>query len=165
MTTNYARIGLDPGGTTGWALYQATMMPPVGNGAPEMIDEKWTCGQLGPEEHHTKLFTLLGMHHVQDYRVICESFEFRQGKQRDNINLMSKEYIGVAKLFGQERDLPVVFQTAGLAKPFVTDQKIKKMNLWVPGRKHSMDAMRHLIYYMVNREHRHDLIQCWRNLA
>lgn len=152
MITTY--LALDPGGTTGWVRYSPE--------APSLM--RFVTGQLGPEEHHERLYALLEREHTQKYTVICESFEFRQNKQRDNINLMSREYIGVVKLFRKERNVPVVFQTAGAAKGFVTDEKLKAMGLWVPGQKHAMDAMRHLVFYLVNVERRVDLIQSWKEL-
>jgi hypothetical protein len=80
----------------------------------------------------------------------------------------------VTKLFGQQRNVPVVLQTAGLAKGFIPDKtknglganaKLKVMGLYVPGKPHANDAMRHLIYYMVHREGRRDLIKSWRDLT
>lgn len=148
-------VALDPGGTTGWATYDDF------NGA-----DSFSLGQLEGDDHHLQLYDFLGHMQVQNFVVVCESFEFRQNRQRDNINLMSREYIGVTKLFAQERmGRPVVFQTAAMAKGFVTDEKLKAMGLWWRGKRHGMDAMRHLIYYMVNRERRHDLIQSWKGLA
>jgi hypothetical protein len=147
-------IALDPGGTTGWAVW--TM---EANG-----DMDWHLGQLGPEDHHELLYALLERETIHDFTVVCESFEFRQSRQRDNINLMSREYIGIAKLYEQERKNPVVFQTAAMAKSFVTDQKLKSMHLWHPGKKHAMDAMRHLVYYLVNKEKQYNLLESWEEL-
>lgn len=157
MSDVYKRvIGLDPGGTTGWATVSRTREP---------SDETWQFGQLGPNEHHEELFAFLEMSIVQETVIVCESFEFRQNRQRDNINLMSKEYIGVVKLLDQERNnVKTVFQTAAMAKGFVSDKKIKAMGLWQPGYKHAMDATRHAIYYLVNKENRTDLIKNWRTL-
>lgn len=148
-------IALDPGGTTGWATYT------------EYTDREpeWACAHIGPEEHHVDLYEFLEIQHCRNTTVVCESFEFRQNRQRDNINLMSREYIGIVKLFGKQRNVPVVFQTAGLAKGFVTDEKLKKMGLWAPGHKHAMDARRHLVYYMVNKLRRHDLVESWKDLV
>lgn len=151
-------IALDPGGTTGWALWEQHLAI---HGTAKDV---WNVGQMGPEDHHSDLYAHLERCHTHEFTVVCESFEFRQNRQRDNINLMSREYIGVTKLFGQERSTPVVFQTAARAKGFVTDQKLKAMGLWWPGNKHAMDAMRHLITYMVQKERRYDLIESWKNL-
>lgn len=149
-------VALDPGGTTGWASYTEYEDPAV---------MKFDWGQIGPEEHHLKLHNFLGLQQTDEFKIVCESFEFRQGKQRANINLISKEYIGIAKLFAAERlRSPVVFQTAGAAKGFVTDPKLKIMGLWVPGKQHARDALRHLLYYMITVERRVDLIKSWKEL-
>jgi hypothetical protein len=147
-------IALDPGGTTGWAMWR---------------DNHFTCGQIGPAEHHLALYEFLGREQTGELTVVCESFEFRQGKQRANIVLDSKEYIGVVKLFHEEQindgqDVKLHFQTAGQAKSFVSDEKLRKMGLYHTGMKHAMDAMRHLVTYMVNKERRYDLIESWKNL-
>ena len=129
-------IALDPGGTTGWAVWQGDQI---------------NVGHWGPDDHHLTLFDNLGFYQTSEYHIVCESFEYRQ-HARANVNLVSKEYIGIVKLFQQERmsKLPnqyVKFQTAAQAKGFVTDSKIKASHLWTPGMRHAMDAMRHLIYY------------------
>lgn len=102
---------------------------------------------------------------VSELIIVCESFQFRQGKQRAGIVLDSCEYIGVVKLFYQQRkkSLPNSFQldlrmqTAAQAKTFVTDDKIKKLGLWAPGQKHAMDAMRHLLFTLLQKEGRKDI--------
>lgn len=163
-------VALDPGGSTGWAMWQDKTMP-LGFGP----DNKFICGQFGPDDHHEELYAFLESMQTQDFKIVCESFEFRQHDNfRDNVNLMSREYIGVAKLFAKQRmSFPVVFQTAGAAKGFIPDKakhgleanaKLKVMELYVPGKKHAMDAMRHLVTYMVQKQTRHDLIQCWQKL-
>lgn len=155
-------LSLDPGGTTGYAVMSYDPSEPIDLLPP---NDGWYVGQLGPHEHHLELEQLLYRH--PNATIVCESFEFRQYRQRDNINLMSREYIGVVKLFGQRRgDLyPVVFQTAGAAKPFVTDEKLKVMGLWVPGQKHARDALRHLVTYLVRQEKRIELIKSWKDLV
>jgi hypothetical protein len=135
-------IALDPGETTGWALYR---------GDAAEGTSKFTCGQIGPYEHHNELDILLG--HMQgegEYTIVCERFEYRNNS-RAGLNLMSREYIGVAKRFVQERrEVEYVMQSAAQAKGFVQDRHIKKLGLWSPGDKHAMDAYRHLLYYLVN---------------
>jgi hypothetical protein len=169
----YRVMALDPGGTTGWATYTAERMPAV-DGPEEYLKEEWACGQLGPDEHHGALFDLLGLQQTAEFHVVCESFEFRNTdrRHRDSLNLMSREYIGVAKLFYHQRMAPadfqqLRFQTAGKAKGFIPDsgpmanKKIKDAGLWYPNQKHAMDAMRHLLYYLTNVEGRMDLVERW----
>jgi hypothetical protein len=171
----YRILALDPGGTTGWATYTAERIagpdyePGAADVAFEYYNEKFDCGQIGPEEHHVQLGALLENQAVQDFVVVCESFEFRNLDRRDrnNINLMSREYIGVAKYICNDRDIPLKLQTAGLAKGFIPDsgpmanKKIKDAGLWYPNHKHAMDAMRHLLWYLVNRDNRMDLVRKW----
>jgi hypothetical protein len=166
--STYRIIALDPGGTTGWATYTAGRMVWDSSGT-EYYDEKWACGQLGPHEHHNELDIWLGIQQTEQYVIVCESFEFRNldRRHRDNINLMSREYIGVAKRFAQERQVPLRLQTASLAKGLFPDsgphanKKIKDAGLWHPNQKHAMDATRHLLWYLVNRDNRLDLVERW----
>lgn len=153
-------VALDPGGTTGWATYQAETLWNA-NEKQEYYNVKWNCGQLGPGQHHAELYSFLEMQRTDQYQLVCESFEFRQ-KARDNVVLDSKEYIGVVKLYHQVEHIPLQFQTAAMGKGFVTDDKIKKLDLWYPGWPHAMDATRHLLYFMVNSMKRYDLLEAWK---
>ncbi|MCA9340198.1 MAG: hypothetical protein KDA17_04765 [Candidatus Saccharibacteria bacterium] len=131
-------IALDPGGTTGWATYSAFRDPRL---------RKFDYGQIGPEEHHLELFNFLGLQQVEDTQVVCESFEYRN-TSRAGLVLVSKEYIGITKLFCLERDIRYTEQTASMAKAFVKDSHIKKLGLWSSKDNHAMDAMRHLLRYI-----------------
>lgn len=158
-------LALDPGGTTGWALYQDMTVEGDQYDCPPAImsGDFYTIGQIGPEEHHGRLWHLF--QHQQPTMIVCESFEFRQfDGHRTGIRLDSKEYIGLVKLWRELEGTPVVFQTASLGKTFCTDDKIKALNLWTPGHKHAMDAMRHLLTYMVQRERRYDIARNWKDL-
>lgn len=169
----YRVLAFDPGGTTGWSSYTAERMPAV-DGPEEYLQEKWQCGQIGPGDHHLALDRFLGSQQTQEFVVVCESFEFRNTdkRHRDNISLISREYIGVIKRFHQQRmeghrGQHLVMQTAGLAKSFIPDtgsmanKKIKDAGLWYPNSKHAMDATRHLLWYLVNRDNREDLVRRW----
>lgn len=133
-------IALDPGGTTGWATLTIDL---------KKRTHEFKSGHLGPQKHHNSLMVLLENQHVRDTYVVSESFEFRQ-RARDNLVLVSLEYIGVTKLFCETRDVPLFMQTAAMGKGFAKDVHIKKLGLWTPGYKHAMDAMRHLLYFALN---------------
>lgn len=137
MTTTI--IALDPGGTTGWASVRLE---------PRKVPE-FNCGQLAADNHHSELNTLLGLNHTDNYTVVCERFEYR-AYSRAGLVLDSREYIGVAKLFCQERNVPLVMQSAAQGKGFVKDINIKRLGLWSMGWPHAMDAMRHLLFYIAN---------------
>lgn len=156
MTTYYypndMYLGFDPGGTSGWGLY---------NPNDEKGVEKFTCGQLGPGPHHQDLW-----YHLQESRpqwrapdsqsklwIICESFQYRNGLTKAELD--SVEYIGIVKLFRLEHwNIEIVFQTPGQGKitegSFVKKRHLQKLGLWSPGNKHAMDGYGHLLYYAIN---------------
>lgn len=171
----YRILALDPGGTTGWATYTAEKMVNP-EGGVEYYKERFDCGQIGPQEHHYKLDRFLGLQHTQEFTVVCESFEFRQhDNHRQNVELISREYIGVVKQWHQalapegydDSGVKLVFQTAALAKGFIPDKgpqankKIREAGLWYPNSVHAMDATRHLLYNLVNKRGRMDLVEKW----
>lgn len=144
-------IALDPGGTTGWATFTLT---------EDAVHGAFDWGQMGPDEHHRELWNLLGMMHTEEYDIVCESFEYRNAS-RAGLVLVSKEYIGITKLFVEDRlatdssgSLHVTYteQTASKAKGFVKNSHLKRLGLWSSKHadRHAMDAMRHLIFYLVN---------------
>jgi hypothetical protein len=149
--SNFGVVALDPGGTTGWATFNCDKIENPLDGVTEYVDWSWGRGQLDWNDHHNDLDVLLGTLQVQDYTVVCEGFEYRN-RARAGLVLVSRDYIGVAKRFCQERKVPYVEQTAAQAKGFVADRHIRKLGLWYSGNKHAMDATRHLLYYLIHTE-------------
>lgn len=134
-------MALDPGGTTGWASFNPNTAVIL-------------CGQIHGV-HHEELFN-----HLDGYfgtnnkgQLVCESFQFRQfdGFDKTKVVLDSVEYIGVIKLYSQMTGMPVQFQTASLAKHFVSDEKLRRLDWYksTAGLVHARDALRHIVYYLV----------------
>lgn len=142
-------MALDPGGTTGWASWTAERIQGVAADSFEYKNVTWDNGQLGPE-HHKLLWSVLELMHVENCRIVCERFEYRN-TSRAGLVLDSREYIGIAKLFSQERGVPLEFQNASEAKGFVRDSHLKRLALWSSGYPHANDAMRHLLFYLTNK--------------
>lgn len=124
-------LALDPGGTTGWAIFS---------------DDTIYGGQLAGQ-HHYDLYLL--MRDRDPNVIVYETFEYRN-KSRSGLVLDSKEYIGIIKLYAEINEVDIKAQTPAQAKGFVTDDKLKKLKLYQPGMPHLNDAMRHLIYYIIN---------------
>lgn len=161
-------LWFDPGGTTGWCLYSCDLMVMRDDHGPdchpkyEFYNEKWNQGELGPGDHHASMWAFIGACHTDNFVLGYESFEFRQGKQRANIVLDSKEYIGVCKLYAQlaPESAPVVLcaQTASTGKGFWypkkpgTQQrdatKLKAVGLYTPGSTHMNDATAHTLHWL-----------------
>ena len=131
-------IALDPGGTTGVAMVENEEQP-------------WeiTALHLGGS-HHQALFRLL-----VDRRpsvVVCETFENRgqsSSTQARAASLVSREYIGIVKLYLQATGATGEWQSSSTGKQFWDDEKLKEYGLYCPGLKHARDAIRHYAYWRV----------------
>lgn len=138
-------LGMDPGGTTGLALlrYSDTTLP-----------------------------ELVYLYQVPDGRYGFESF-FRGSLLAENVDVASEQWVerevkgsdrepiyieGV--MYALWRDNGVTYQTPDM-KQLVPDQWLKDNNLWVPGKRHAMDALIHAIIWLRNNDH----IPTLKNLA
>jgi hypothetical protein len=129
-------VALDPGGTTGVAW--------LGDSTLSNLKRI----HITENDHHKQLYDLL--YSLRPQVVVCESFEYRKGL-RDNVVLVSKEYIGVAKLYVQRfPETHLAMQTAAYGKAgFWTHDKLKRVGLYDSKfAPHAMDATCHLLQYM-----------------
>lgn len=55
-------------------------------------------------------------------------------------------HLPVRKVF---QPIPIFYQMAVQAKGFITDDRLKNWDLWKPGMKHSRDAIRHGLYFLL----------------
>lgn len=128
-------VALDPGGTTGVAIKQEGTSPSrfqVDTSTPEGLEEIY--------------YTLL---HESPIEVVMERFQFRYGGGRAKVVLTPVEVIGVVKLYCALKKVKLYEQTPSQAKKFITDEKMRMLDLWIPGLPHAMDATRHLLYHLI----------------
>lgn len=87
--------------------------------------------------------------------IVCEAYLITQATIRNTRQYWSLELIGLFRwaawrsgaTFGK-------LQTAATAKSFATDDRLKALGWWRPGKGHANDALRHLLTYTVmNRMH------------
>jgi hypothetical protein len=121
-------LSLDPGVTTGFAIK-------FDNG--EVKADQVKCS-------HRAMYDMLVQ--LDPDEIVFERFTYQR---RDKVVLWPVEVIGIIRLFAEQFEVPLFAQTPAQAMNLFTDDKIKAMDLWVPGLVHGMDAMRHLLYYMV----------------
>jgi len=124
-------LSLDPGRTTGYALG-------ILDGNSLKIDYNQT------EFDHLSLYEFLDYAHL-DF-IVCESFEFRQGKQT-GVDLYPCELIGVVKLYAASNPIELYMQTAAQGKGYYDNDKLKEMDLYKRGLQHGRDACRHLLQW------------------
>lgn len=140
-------IAFDPGGTTGVAVLDTTDL----EAGPNVF-------HIGPREHHLELWEVLTEFNKLTPYVVYETFEFRN-RTRDNLELISREYIGVIKLWSNLYASRLYGQSASQGKGFIPDtgpqanNALKKLGWYEPGKKHGMDALRHLVYFLCNGPH------------
>ena len=130
-------ISLDPGITTGYCVGE------VKNKELEFVcgEGRWT---------HKDLYNWLDRH--EPNVVVYETFEYRN-RQRDGLELYSKELIGVIQLFAQIADevgtpeVKLVSQHPGQVMGFFTNPRLKKEGCYYPNSEHPRDATRHLLHW------------------
>ncbi len=126
-------VGLDPGGSTGVATW---------SGMYTDVVERF---EFDRPNHHRELYNWL--HRQNPTVLIVEDFKWTTTPA----SLISKEYIGVCQLYSQFTGTRMELQDRSM-KQFWSDDKIKAIGLWLPGKPHAIDALRHLLYYVTVRQ-------------
>ena len=142
-----AILSLDPGGTTGVALFEVTEED------AELIWVKQIEGGLqGFLNFHWEV-----LEDMKIDRIIAESFTLREGIYGADL---SPVYI-IGALEALYPTTEIVYQEPKL-KPLVDNERLKKMGLHLPSKPHGMDAVRHGIIYLRNNKHKPTLEAGWR---
>lgn len=125
-------LALDPGVTTGYCnglIEDGLMVVVTGQHRWSQRDLYESIKLLDPEV------------------IVYESFEFRRGS-RDNLELYSRELIGVTELYIDQHDgVSGHVQSPSQVMMYFTDKKLKADGIYKPGRPHANDAARHLLYW------------------
>lgn len=135
-------LAIDPGVTTGFALAHT-----------DPVETRIDYKQLKLTPYEFGEFISLS----KCKYFICESFQYRQGQFQKDV-LYPVELIGVLKymegLLNMKLPDPynkqVFFQppaTQGKKTAFYSDEKIKDMGLWIPGKDHGRSALKHLLHW------------------
>lgn len=141
----------DPGGRSGWATYDTET-------------KQFNGGQLNNTDgHHLELWELMYGYYCRSEKMtlVFESFEFRndvfEGKEdRKGLELVSRDYLGVGKLFSQMYDVKFIEQMPSHALRFVTNKRLEALELLhKPAssvfNKDYNAACKHLLHFLVVR--------------
>lgn len=127
-------IALDPGLTTGYAK----IGPDLGvnyhqiHGRFNVYTELRRAARTGEE-------TVL----------VCEDWKPRAGALSEQVD--PHRIIGWAEGFAHNEGWPFVLQQAGSVKgkrPWMSDDKLRRIGWWVPGKDHARDALKHLAFFI-----------------
>lgn len=147
-------IGIDPGKTTGWALWKIPRDSMYGNGQSEIV-ERYSGEIRGSESDQVfklcRFFrTVQGLDYKLGPAVVCESFDF--GSPLSDPEVYSPVRIAAMLQFCFEQtslkqvgDARLVMQSRTIAKRVASDQRLKAAGLWKPGSDHERDAERHIL--------------------
>lgn len=125
---------IDPGETTGVALY---------NAAESILETQVSANAL--MERLDFLSTLHPLTHVvaEDYLIYQSHLKEHTWSRVPTLRLLGKiEY------WCELRHLNLTLQTAAQVKPFATDALLKRFGLYHPGKPHARDAVRHGAYFL-----------------
>jgi hypothetical protein len=130
---------LDPGETSGWAYFRGTEL--VSSGQIRTVND----GKIDWDA----LTELLDNHLIA--RLVCEDYRIYEHKlTRHTFSpVLTLRLIGGIEYYANINELPITYQMAAQAKGFVTDAKLKTWGLYQEGMRHSRDAIRHGIYYLL----------------
>ena len=131
-------LSFDPGNTTGWCVFDGP-------------HPRW-CGQLplGPHTYWGPKIRALIIQ-MKPSVVVLEKFVLYSWKAKSQSwnDMYTSRVIGGIEITCQSLHIPVVQQTAGVGKPFCTDDKLKDWGLYQKSYRHADDAIRHMCYYLL----------------
>jgi hypothetical protein len=139
---------LDPGETTGWALFHFQHLVRCGQ-IETVKDGEIQWGNL----HHLFWETLPAFVVCEDYRIYAHKLA-----RHTFSPVITLRLIGGIELTCYQNNWPIVYQMATTAKGFVTDEKLKEWGFWQENMRHSRDAIRHGIYFLLFHNKGEDII-------
>ena len=143
-------LSLDPGGTTGVALF--AYYP---NDKLTLISHQQIAGGLlGFLDWWQEQSEVISMWD----EIVCESFILRPGVHGADI---TPAYVIGAMQALNARTKPVIMQPPSM-KALCTDDVLKKFNMHKKGKPHANDAIRHGIISLRNRNHKFTLETGWK---
>lgn len=141
-------LSLDPGGTTGAALWNVE-----DDEFPELIWAKQIEGSLnGFLDFHWDILDGINIDEI-----VAESFTLREGVYGADL---SPVYI-IGALEALYPTIPIIYQEPHM-KPLCDDDRLRKLRLHIAGKGHANDAIRHLIIYLRNKKHKPTLEAGWK---
>jgi hypothetical protein len=158
---------LDPGETTGWCLFRKGQLTEYDQIATVNLSDE---GKQGSKVLQWKplieLFRKTQPTYVvcENYRVYAHKLERHSNSQVETlrliggIDLICSMTMHISLLcdawfscdeYKDEHAIPITYQMAAQAKGFITDERLKDWDFWKPGMKHSRDAIRHGLYFLI----------------
>lgn len=128
-------LTLDPGETTGWSFWS--------------FGELRECGEWITPSPLEMADVLRNQLHGSFNTVVYEEYRIRGNKFKEHVGseVITIQNIGVIRVFADQWKARTFRQTAGMAKSFATDAKLRRWGLYQTGWRHANDAIRHGVYW------------------
>lgn len=147
-------LALDPGETTGWSVWDShdnsTHYELVRAGQLPTWDKEakpQTNKCIVPCVRNFRQF----LDEVKPDEVVMESYRVYEWKAENHSwsDVPTLRIIGSFETWLHNANIPYFFQTAQVAKQFVTDERLQEWGFWLKGQRHARDSMRHGLYYIM----------------
>ncbi len=131
-------LALDPGETTGWALFEQGLLIDAGQ-TEKHKDIVAAAAEIQTLLRATNPSTVV----IEDYRVYAH-----KAKSHSWEALHTPKLIGAIQALCAVRGAADILQMAS-SKQFVTNDKLRTWNMYYKGKPHANDAIRHGCYYLL----------------
>jgi len=137
-------LALDPGETTGWALFGDGMLK--------------ACGQMEASGARGFIDIAVFIEKMQPEVVVCEAYKVYSWKRDQHVwsELYTVRLIGAIELTCAKMGIPLHLQMAQTGKSFCSDVKLKNWGYWKRGERHARDAIRHGCHWLLFEKERSD---------
>jgi hypothetical protein len=126
-------LSLDPGLTVGWSLWINGHLSKIGEcaGTPQRLDDL--------------------LRSLRPTLVVAESYRIYSWMLKEHrfSDVPTLRLIGAIELICVQLNVRLVTQTAQQGKSFATNTKLHQWGFYRAGLRHSMDAVRHAVYYLL----------------
>lgn len=152
-------IWLDPGGTTGWGVMSVNPEVLLSTNKPiHRHLQHWACGEITGNENQQTSECMQFFDLWDDAAAGIERFQLRQlAVELSPVSITAKvEYaLWLTEKWSAEEDgrpmgrgRMVFKQDPSLAKRTLTDDRQRDFGLWVPGKDHKRDAIKHCYTFL-----------------
>jgi hypothetical protein len=125
-------LGVDPGMKTGLSFWSPSVVPFV----YELMFQD-TCAKIED----------LAEEFAGNLCLVVESFTITVQTAKKTQAPWSLEVIGACRYLAGKYGCELVFQAPSSAKLFSSDERLRSLDWWVPGKGHGNDASRHVLLY------------------
>lgn len=129
-------LAIDPGETTGWAIYDEGALTHLGH--------------LNCKEHaYTEIRRLL--EDRLPTQIVCEDYRVYANKTDAHTwsELFTPKLIGGICMWADTYCTPIHFQMAATVKPFCSPIRLREWGFWKESHRHAMDAVKHGAYFLL----------------